>query len=102
MGVEDAGHLLQRAGFGARPADLAEFSRLTRGAAIERLLLATPTEAGTPVPAELAGYMPPAGFENFPTSSAASCNARPASRCAAGGSIPCLRRKPLPSSCASA
>jgi uncharacterized protein (DUF1800 family) len=60
MGVEDASHLLQRAGFGARPADLAEFSRLTRGAAIERLLVATPTEAGTPVPAELAGYMPPA------------------------------------------
>lgn len=59
MGAEDASHLLQRAGFGVRPADLAEFSRLTRASAIERLLAATPTEVRTPVPAELAEYIPP-------------------------------------------
>ncbi len=59
LGVDDAGHLLQRAGFGARPADVAEFSRLTREAAIERLLALTPGEASTPIPAELADYVPP-------------------------------------------
>jgi uncharacterized protein (DUF1800 family) len=59
MGVEDARHLLNRAGFGARPADLAEFSSLTRAAAVERLLAATPTEVRTPVPVELTEYIPP-------------------------------------------
>ena len=59
MGADDAGHLLNRAGFGARPADLAEFSRLTREAAIDRLLASTPSDARTPVPAELAEYVPP-------------------------------------------
>jgi hypothetical protein len=37
LGRDDASHLLNRAGFGARAADLADFSRLTREAAIERL-----------------------------------------------------------------
>jgi uncharacterized protein (DUF1800 family) len=59
MGPDDASHLLNRLGFGARPADLAEFSRLTREAAIERLLADTALEARTPVPPELADYQPP-------------------------------------------
>ncbi len=59
MGSDDAAHLLNRAGFGARPADLAEFSRLTRESAVDRLFAATPTEVRTPIPAELAEYLPP-------------------------------------------
>ena len=59
MGLDDARHLLNRVGFGASAADLAEFSRLGRDAAIERLLAATPAESPTPIPAELAEYVPP-------------------------------------------
>ena len=60
MGVEDARHLLSRAGFGSRPGDLAAFSQLSRAAAIERLLADTPREARLPIPPELADYQPPA------------------------------------------
>ncbi len=60
MGGEDARHLLSRAGFGARPGDLAAFAQLSRAVAIERLLADTPRTAGLPTPAELADYQPPA------------------------------------------
>ena len=60
MGMDDARHLLNRAGFGARPADLAEFSQLSRAAAVERLL--TPTRVDVPAPAELAEYLSPASL----------------------------------------
>jgi len=66
LGPEDAGHLLHRAGFGARPADIAEFSRLTREAAVERLLAATAQDVPTPVPAELADYRPPRQLRELP------------------------------------
>lgn len=59
MGTEDARHLLNRAGFGARPADLAAFAAMSREAAVAQLLVETPTEARTPIPAELAEYQPP-------------------------------------------
>lgn len=38
MGEADARHLLERTGFGARQADITEFSRLDRRQAVERLL----------------------------------------------------------------
>src|SRR5207245_2791100 len=34
----EARHLLRRTGFGARPAEIADFTNLTRGAAADRLL----------------------------------------------------------------
>ncbi len=58
MGTDDARHLLNRAGFGARPADLAGFASLSREAAVERLLTDTSSAAGPP-PQELARYLPP-------------------------------------------
>ena len=59
MGSDDARHLLNRAGFGARPADLARFAQLSREAAVDQLLVATPVLAGITPPAELAEYMAP-------------------------------------------
>lgn len=59
MGSDDARHLLNRAGFGARPADLAGFAGLSREAAIERLLAQVHVDAGPPPPAELTEYLPP-------------------------------------------
>lgn len=59
MGAEDARHLLNRAGFGAKPADIAGFAQLSREAAIERLLVGTPAEPAAPAPVELTEYLPP-------------------------------------------
>jgi uncharacterized protein (DUF1800 family) len=59
MGADDAQHLLGRAGFGARPADLAGFAKLSREAAIERLLTETRAEPVASPPAELSDYLPP-------------------------------------------
>ena len=59
MGADDAQHLLGRAGFGARPADLAGFATLSREAAIERLLAETRAEPVASPPAELSDYLPP-------------------------------------------
>ncbi|MDP1984136.1 MAG: DUF1800 domain-containing protein [Sulfuritalea sp.] len=62
MGAEDARHLLNRAGFGARPADLAALARMSREAAIEQLLADSRAnagaDAGLPL-AEIAEYIPP-------------------------------------------
>ena len=60
MGMDDARHLLNRAGFGARPADLAEFSQLSRAAAVERLLADMRNDSGPPAPGELTVYLSPA------------------------------------------
>jgi uncharacterized protein (DUF1800 family) len=59
MGTDDARHLLNRAGFGARPADLVRFANLSREAAIEQLLANTSVEGSVPLPVELAEYTPP-------------------------------------------
>ncbi len=59
MGAGDARHLLNRAGFGARPADIAEFARMSRREAVDKLFAATPAEAGLPAPAEIDAYVPP-------------------------------------------
>lgn len=50
MGPEDARHLLARAGFGATPREIAEFARLERTEAVERLLAQTHSRAVTPAP----------------------------------------------------
>jgi uncharacterized protein (DUF1800 family) len=50
MGVDDARHLLSRAGFGPTPAEVREFANLSREQGVERLLVATATEARTPPP----------------------------------------------------
>lgn len=59
MGADDARHLLNRAGFGARPADIARFSGLSRTDAVERLLLKPSADVPVP-PAELLEYQSPA------------------------------------------
>lgn len=50
MGEGDARHLLNRAGFGASPRDVADFARLSRDQAVERLLGDTHTAAQSPPP----------------------------------------------------
>jgi uncharacterized protein (DUF1800 family) len=55
LGIDDARLLLTRTGFGASPAEIADFAPLTRRAAVERLLRATVTRAATPPPPELVG-----------------------------------------------
>ena len=44
LGSEDARHLLNRTGFGTPPREVAEFSRLTREQAVDRLLASRRTE----------------------------------------------------------
>lgn len=50
MGADDARHLLNRAGFGATPREIYEFSRLSREQAVDRLLSGAVTTAATPLP----------------------------------------------------
>jgi len=50
MGERDARHLLNRAGFGATPTEVAAYARLSRAEAVERLLAGTRTEALAPPP----------------------------------------------------
>lgn len=50
MGPEDARHLLNRAGFGANPREIAAYAQLGRGEAVDRLLAGTRTTATTPGP----------------------------------------------------
>jgi uncharacterized protein (DUF1800 family) len=59
MGTDDARHLLNRAGFGARPVDLAAFAAMSREAAVAQLLIETRSDAGPPPPAEIAEYLAP-------------------------------------------
>ncbi len=58
MGAADAGHLLNRAGFGARPADIVGFAKLARADAVERLLANTAAVVPPP-PAHLLEYQSP-------------------------------------------
>jgi uncharacterized protein (DUF1800 family) len=51
MGADDARHLLNRAGFGAAPKEVAAYAQLSRTEAVERLLATTRTVAQTPPPA---------------------------------------------------
>lgn len=62
MGADDARHLLGRTGFGAAPEDIAVFSRLSREAAVDRLLapVATAPHANPP----LLAYLPPKRFRD--------------------------------------
>jgi len=53
MGEADARHLLNRAGFGASPREVASYARLSRAEAVERLLAGARTEAQTPPPESL-------------------------------------------------
>lgn len=58
MGASDARHLLGRAGFGARPADVSTYSQLSRTDAVARLLQDTSRSAKTAIPAILTDYVP--------------------------------------------
>jgi uncharacterized protein (DUF1800 family) len=51
MGPDDARHLLNRAGFGSTPREIAAYAPLTRPEAVDRLLAGTPKSAATPAPA---------------------------------------------------
>jgi uncharacterized protein (DUF1800 family) len=51
MGPDDARHLLNRAGFGATPKEVAAYAQLSRTEGVERLLVTTRTVAQTPPPA---------------------------------------------------
>jgi uncharacterized protein (DUF1800 family) len=51
LGVDDARHLLSRAGFGGTPAEIEAYSKLTREQAAERLLAGTTRTAATAAPA---------------------------------------------------
>ena len=51
MGLDDARHLLARAGFGGSPRELAALAQLSRDDAVKRLLAETRTTAQTPLPA---------------------------------------------------
>ncbi|MCF8199045.1 MAG: DUF1800 domain-containing protein [Sulfuritalea sp.] len=59
MGAADARHLLNRAGFGARPADVAGFARLSRTEAVGRLLFGPTVDVPSP-PDDLLEYQSPA------------------------------------------
>jgi uncharacterized protein (DUF1800 family) len=50
MGPDDARHLLNRAGFGAAPREIAEYAGLTRQQAVDRLLAGTRRTATTAAP----------------------------------------------------
>jgi uncharacterized protein (DUF1800 family) len=50
IGYDGARHLLNRVGFGATDAEVAEFARLERGQAVERLLAAARREPSIPPP----------------------------------------------------
>ncbi len=66
MGEADAWHLLTRTGFAPDPQELASYASLSRTAAVDRLLAGATQQAVTPVPADLAVYMPqPEHFKNL-------------------------------------
>lgn len=58
MGVEDARHLLNRIGFGATPEAIAEYARLPRQTAVERILAPVSTEVRVTPPADAIEYIP--------------------------------------------
>lgn len=64
LGSDDARHLLNRTGFGAPPREVAEFARLTREQAVERLLSARRTEPLKAPP--MADFVAPRRVKNAP------------------------------------
>lgn len=58
MGAGDARHLLSRTGFGATPDEIAEFSRLSRSQAIDRILRPGSTTSSVVPPKKIAEYTP--------------------------------------------
>ncbi|HKC43002.1 MAG TPA: DUF1800 domain-containing protein, partial [Burkholderiales bacterium] len=50
MGADDARHVLNRTGFGAQPREIADYARLSREQAVDRLLAGTVATARTPPP----------------------------------------------------
>ena len=59
MGAEEARHLLARTGFAPRLEEIDAFAQLDRRAGVERILASARTEAKTPPPRDLGGWMPP-------------------------------------------
>src|SRR5688500_17359522 len=64
LGIDDARHLLARAGFGAPPAEIEAYARLTREQAADRLVAGSSrsTSASTPPPAWTAEPFMPRGY----------------------------------------
>lgn len=58
LGAADARHLLNRTGFEANAVRIAEFARLSRGEALERLLAEAVTVAQSPPPASADAFVP--------------------------------------------
>jgi uncharacterized protein (DUF1800 family) len=50
MGYDEARHLLNRTGFGATDAQISEYAKLDRAAAVDRILAGARREAATPAP----------------------------------------------------
>ena len=65
MGPEDARHLLNRAGFGATPQEVADYSRLSRGEAVGRLLAGAASNSSVPLPPGVDDYVAPSRLRNF-------------------------------------
>lgn len=59
MGPDDARHLLERTGFGAPPAAVAEYARLSHAEAVARLLRQPPREPLSPPPASAREFVSP-------------------------------------------
>ena len=67
LGADDARHLLARAGFGATPAEIEAYARLTREQAADRLLAGSSrsTSPSTPPPAWTAEPFAPRGYRGM-------------------------------------
>src|SRR5687767_9404911 len=67
LGVDDARHLLARAGFGAAPTEIEAYARLTREQAADRLLAGSSrsASASTPPPAWTAEPFAPRGYRGL-------------------------------------
>ncbi|HMA89017.1 MAG TPA: DUF1800 domain-containing protein [Burkholderiales bacterium] len=59
MGAADARRLLERTGFDAAPAEVAQFSQLTRTQGVDRILAGTHRTARTPLPPEVLEWTDP-------------------------------------------
>ncbi len=59
MGPEEAYHLLNRAGFGATPQEVAQYARLPRAQAVDKLFRESVAAATTPPPESALEYLPP-------------------------------------------
>jgi uncharacterized protein (DUF1800 family) len=66
MGAEEARHLLARTGFAPRLEEIDALAQLDRRAGVERILAAVRTEAKTPPPQNLGGWMPPYRLREMP------------------------------------